>query len=231
MSNNYFVRSFDLIRQSKLNTPILIFGCGSIGSYTALALAKAGFNNLTLLDYEKVDFENIGPQFYAIPDVGYSKADCLAENIYEFTSNRFAVIDQKFTYDTVHDSMFLAKLLTTDTIVICAIDSMKARAHLFYILQGMAYKAFIDSRMAIEFLELYSFTPEQTNSIKNYTKTLYSDSDAVQMACTNKAISYTSLIAGGTIAKICKDIVLDKLNTYSIKMDIATMTIDVLEVK
>jgi hypothetical protein len=231
MSENYFVRSFDLIEKKKLSTPIIVFGCGSIGSYSALALAKAGFNNITLLDHDIVDYENIGPQFFCPEDIGKKKNSVLESNIHLFTGTSCKFQDHKFVYDYNKDAMEIAKLISIDTIVICAIDSMKARAHLYYMLKGMQYKGFIDARMAIEFLELYSFTSEQFNSIKNYGKTLYTDDDAVQMPCTNKAISYTSLIAGGTVAKLCKDIATDKLNTYSIKLDIATMTSDVLETK
>ena len=231
MSENYFVRSYDLLPKAKLSTPIVIFGCGSIGSYAALALAKAGFNNLTLLDHDTVDFENIGPQFFELSQIEDLKTEALADNIEKFSGTICRINEQKFTYDTVKDQVELCKYVDVNTIVICAIDSMQARAHLHYLLQGMQYKAFIDSRMAIEFLELYAYLPEHTNSIKNYAKTLYTDKDAVQAPCTNKAISYTSLIAGGSIAKLCKDIVLDRLTTYSVKFDISTLTSDILEVK
>lgn len=231
MSDNYFARSFDLIPTTKLSSPILIFGVGSIGSYTALALAKAGFSNLTLLDHDTVDYENIGPQFYSPDQIGYKKTECLHANIRNETGIMVAYSDQKFTYDYTTDFMELAKLVSVDTTIVCAIDSMKARTHLFNLLKDLPFKGFIDSRMAIESLDLYSFCKEHKKTQGHYAKTLFSDESAIQAPCTNKAISYTSLIAGGVIAKLVKDIILDKLTTYSVKMDITSMSTDILEIK
>jgi len=232
MSDNYFSRSFDLIPQDKLQSPVIVFGCGSIGSYTALALAKAGFTNLTLLDHDTVDIENIGPQFYNPNQIGNWKCSSLYVNLQLFTGqNDFSVANQKFTYDYTTDFMELSKLVTVDTTIVCAIDSMKARTHLFNLLKDLPFKGFIDSRMAIESLDLYSFCKEHKKTQGHYAKTLFSDESAIQAPCTNKAISYTSLIAGGVIAKLVKDIILDKLTTYSVKMDITSMSTDILEIK
>lgn len=232
MSENYFTRSFDLIPADKIaSNSFVIFGCGSIGSYTALALAKAGFKNLTLLDHDTVDVENIGPQFYKPEQVGESKVNCLDNNLYEYTRETYHTLNQKFTYNELVDLEELSKLVNANTTVVCAIDSMKARKHLFNLLKDIPFKAFIDSRMAIESLDIYAFCKEHTKTQGHYSKTLFSDADAVQAPCTNKAISYTSLIAGGVIAKLCKDAMLDKLTTYSVKMDIATMSTDILEIK
>ena len=231
MSDNYFSRSFDLIPQDKLQSPVIVFGCGSIGSYTALALAKAGFTNLTLLDHDTVDIENIGPQFYKPEQVGEKKVNCLDNNLYEYTRETYYTLEQKFTYNYTTDFMELAKLVTVDTTIVCAIDSMKARTHLFNLLKDLPFKGFIDSRMAIESLDLYSFCKEHKKTQGHYAKTLFSDESAIQAPCTNKAISYTSLIAGGVIAKLVKDIILDKLTTYSVKMDITSMSTDILEIR
>ena len=233
MSENYFTRSFDLIPADKIaSNSFVIFGCGSIGSYTALALAKAGFKNLTLLDHDNVDVENIGPQFYKPDQIGLRKTTALAVNLDKFAdANGYKFANQKFTYNELVDLEELSKLVNADTTVVCAIDSMKARKHLFNLLKDIPFKAFIDSRMAIESLDIYSFCKEHVKSQGHYSKTLFSDADAVQAPCTNKAISYTSLIAGGVIAKLCKDAMLDNLTTYSVKMDIATMSTDILEIK
>lgn len=237
MSDNYFTRSFDLIPTTKLSSPILIFGVGSIGSYTALALAKAGFSNLTLLDHDTVDYENIGPQFYSPDQIEQSKTMALADNLDKFIGaddsqeSPFFALTQKFTYDYTTDFLELSKLVTPETVVICAIDSMKARTHLFHLLKELPYKGYIDSRMAIESLDLYAFNRTNVKTQGHYAKTLFTDESAIQAPCTNKAISYTSLIAGGVIAKLVKDIILDKLTTYSVKMDITSMSTDILEIK
>ena len=91
---------------------------------------------------------------------------------------------------------------------ILAVDSMELREKLFLFISGTNYATvnrFIDARMAVKFLSIYCFN----NEAVNYLKTLCSDDDAVQEACTNKATSFTSMMAGSIIGKN----VLDMLNT------------------
>ena len=78
----------------------------------------------------------------------------------------------------------------------------------------------VDSRMAIEFLTIISVAGWSYSNSKAYRATLFDDSDAVQEACTNKAISYTSLIAGGLIAKRVLDMLKGDHKFTTINFDI-----------
>ena len=62
--NEHLIRQFDLIPEDVLGEPITIIGVGAIGSWTTLALAKMGFQNLTVFDDDKVSIENMNSQFY-----------------------------------------------------------------------------------------------------------------------------------------------------------------------
>jgi len=50
-----------------------IAGIGGIGSHLAVLLVRAGVNNLTLVDYDTVEYGNLKRQYYFIDQVGQKK--------------------------------------------------------------------------------------------------------------------------------------------------------------
>ena len=47
------------------NLKVLVLGVGGVGGEATLALARLGINNLSLVDYDKVDITNINRQVIA----------------------------------------------------------------------------------------------------------------------------------------------------------------------
>ena len=60
---------------------INIIGVGAIGSNLALMLARLGFNNINLFDFDKVEPINIANQNYYAPQVGLEKTEATIENL------------------------------------------------------------------------------------------------------------------------------------------------------
>ncbi len=74
-NGNYSKKSNEL-----KNKKVLILGLGGIGSNSAIMLYKSGFNDFTLVDYDKVDETNLIRQFpYSEKDIGKYKTDCMKE--------------------------------------------------------------------------------------------------------------------------------------------------------
>ncbi len=57
---------------------ILLIGCGSLGGYVAHLLAKAGVGNITLIDKEKLEWNNIGRHILGAESVEQFKAEALS---------------------------------------------------------------------------------------------------------------------------------------------------------
>ena len=57
---------------------VTIVGLGSLGSFTALLLAKNGVN-LNLIDFDKISVENLSSQLYSGKDIKKYKAEVMAE--------------------------------------------------------------------------------------------------------------------------------------------------------
>ena len=61
---------------------VLVAGCGSVGSYVAEQLVRAGVGALALLDPEAVEPENLARTCYEAADVGAPKVEALARRLY-----------------------------------------------------------------------------------------------------------------------------------------------------
>lgn len=204
----YLSRHRDMLGDVALDTPIVIIGAGSIGSYACLALTKLGFNNITIADDGIIEEENIAPQFYSLRDIGKLKVDCLKRSIKNLTGVDIITVPARIDRNN--------QSIIPNGFLILAVDSMSARKEL----SSLPWTHLIDSRMAIEFLTVISVAYRNIHDVTTYRETLFDDSDAVQEACTNKAISYTSLIAGAMVAKRVLDMLKGDHQFTTINFDI-----------
>lgn len=191
----HLTRQIDLIPLKVLGEKITIIGAGAIGSFTALGLAKMGFGNLTVMDFDKVDTVNMNSQFYRFQDIGKPKVQALFDIIKDFANIQITAVNDAYTGATLNG------------IVISAVDSMATRKTLWE--NSKAAKMFIDARMGAEFAALYTMSPNKKQDIIGYENTLYTDEEAVETPCTQKATIYTVQLIAGQVCKIIKDIVLD----------------------
>ena len=74
-------KSYEFLQPEKVRGRIHIIGCGAIGSTVGELLAKAGFEKITLWDFDKVESHNIANQMYTSDDIGMPKVDALARRM------------------------------------------------------------------------------------------------------------------------------------------------------
>ena len=78
--NNKFIRTINLIGEDNFNKlkdkHILILGLGGVGGYSLEAIARSGINNITIVDFDRVDETNINRQIIAnINNINEFKTD------------------------------------------------------------------------------------------------------------------------------------------------------------
>jgi hypothetical protein len=192
---NHLIRQWEILNPTQTDTrTITIVGAGATGSWTALMLAKMGYKNIIVYDYDTVDIENMNCQFYPYSAIGKPKVEALKELVKQFTNIDIKVINAKFDYKF------------TDITVCCA-DSMEVRKNMFTLSELDANSNhLIDSRMASEYATIYSLPTHNKKLRDAYSNTLYADSEAVQERCTAKATVYTGSLIGALLAKNIKDI-------------------------
>lgn len=200
MNTDHLTRQLDIIPLDKLSMPVNIIGCGAIGSFVALELAKMGVTRLKVWDDDVVSIENMNNQFYRFKDIDKPKALALYDLVKEFTGVDLFAYERLFTPE---DAAGLQGL------VISAVDTMSARRMIFDAVldQPNAVKMIIDPRMSAEFYQQY--TVDMNNSAW-YEKVLFADSEAVPTPCTAKSTIYTATLAAGMVVKTVKNIIMEQ---------------------
>lgn len=212
----HLVRQSDLIPVDKIEKlSVLVIGCGAIGSFATLALAKMGVERFTVYDHDAVDIVNMSNQFYRFSDIGTNKAMALRQLVHDFTRVDITAQPTKFLPGMVH----------TADIVIMAVDSMEVRASLFPHIRA---KYLIDTRMGAEKYAQYVVDMRTRASKETYEKTLYTDSEAVAERCTAKSTIYTALTAGSMVCKAVKNILANEAHPKTILMDLNKSTNNVM---
>jgi len=195
VSHSFTTRQRDIIPEHTLTKRVNIIGCGAIGSFTALALAKMGMKNITVWDMDSVSDVNMNNQFFRYTDIGTNKALALKNLIKDFTGEDIIA----------HDRMFhTADLEGMQGLLVVAVDSMDTRAAILQSIKkcySHKLELLIDPRMGAE--EYMQFVTK-LDSTTSYEKTLYSSKDVEAPRCTAKSTIYTATLAAGTIAKTVK---------------------------
>ena len=166
MVENRFLRQQDIVDPRKLATAnVTIIGCGAVGSFTALTLAKMGIGSITVFDPDSVEEHNIPNQFYRLDDIGRKKVDTISAIIGEFEKTQIIAKPRLYSKQPL------------DGIVISAVDSMDARKKIWDgIVSQKGVALYLDSRMASQVIQLYSYMPGDPFSRKAYEATLIDES-------------------------------------------------------
>ena len=193
MDDAHRLRSFDILASDVLVKRVHIVGAGAVGSFTALTLAKMGFSDITVYDFDDVEPENVGCQLYGPWHRGVAKVEALFDIVKSLTGTEIKALKTKLEEPPADADIFVT-----------AVDNMEVRTQLFVTGQEMGFspELYIDPRMGAEIATI--FTVRRGQDVKGYRKTLISDDDAVNEPCTAKATAYCALLLSGMIARVIK---------------------------
>jgi molybdopterin/thiamine biosynthesis adenylyltransferase len=210
-----FLRQLDLVRPEALETPVHLVGCGGIGSFAALALAKLGCSHLHLYDDDRVEEHNVPNQLFRTADVGRPKVEALAEILEAFTGVR------------AHPHVRRLHGERLQGIVVSGVDSMAARRTLW--VKGVRHRAglplFLDGRLGAEVCRLYAIRPADPDDIRCYEQSLYEDGQALPLSCTAGAIIYTGFAMASLMADQVKKFAAGEPVPREILYDLKTLTL------
>lgn len=208
MKSNY-IRQLTIFNPDDYkNLEISIIGCGSVGSFTALALAKMGMKKLALWDFDKVRRHNLPNQFYMEKHLNKDKIESLIDLVHNFTSEVKLKNKGKLTNKSV---------ILSD-IVILTTDTMKSRK-LAYEKSKLLTRYLIDARMGGQVMVIYTVDLKNPEQVKNYEKTLHSDEEAEDIKCTEKSIIYNVLGVGSMICNQLKKQLNKELYPFMVSLD------------
>jgi molybdopterin/thiamine biosynthesis adenylyltransferase len=195
----------DYLRQSGIisiqdfkDNEIAIIGCGAIGSFTAISLAKMGLQKFFLCDMDRIEPHNLPNQFFKEEDIGVNKVFVTSENMKDFNSD----VKTELCYAEIEkNKTFPSK---SCTIVVSCVDNMDVRKYIFNkCKKNKQVQLFIDTRMAGLQGQVYIVDMSNKKQIKNYEKSLFKTEDAVQLRCTERSIIFTVM---GIASLVCNQV-------------------------
>lgn len=190
---------------------IHIYGCGSIGSHTAIGLTKMGFNKITLYDYDEIETSNIPAQFFDIESTEQKdkrKTHQLARIINEFTNEAVGIQAIKITTEFEPE-------ITENSIHIIAFDNIESRQILFDKLKGFP-TWIIDGRIGGFQYEVYTLKCD--GELKKYEESL--KGEYTELECGSKCLWPVNSQIASVIAANILNIIKNTKPTYKIVKNI-----------
>jgi molybdopterin/thiamine biosynthesis adenylyltransferase len=100
---------------------VVACGCGAIGSWTAIMLARMGIRNFRLIDKDRVEIHNVSTQAFTPQNVGQYKTRALQEHLYRISKARCE------THPVELNGRNALSLLSNCDLVICSFDNKKSK--------------------------------------------------------------------------------------------------------
>jgi sulfur carrier protein ThiS adenylyltransferase len=191
------IRQRDILTRDALAAVhIVLIGVGAVGRQVALQLAAIGFPNVDIFDPDTVGVENLAPQGYR-PDqinlnkVAATKEDCHAIN--DIVLDGWGGEAERFRGSSFEK--FREERPDTRSCVICCVDSIEDRAHIYRSLWGKT-DFFVDARLGGPF-SIRVLCEDYPKEDGPYSKTLFTPEEAYQEGCTTKTTIFAAFIAAG----------------------------------
>ena len=174
---------------------VALIGAGSIGSFIALFLAKAGVTDITVYDADTVASHNVPMSLYRETDVGRYKVEALQEIVLALTGVEIKIRAEKYTDQKLKRCS-----------VIASVDDMdNGRVPLWKEVVGSpSIDLFVDTRVHQGYGEIYSIVPFSSDDAANYEKTLFSNQEAAMRICGTHGVAFVSTaLASSAVASLC----------------------------
>lgn len=181
--------------------PVTVIGVGGIGGPAALALAKLGIKELTLVDDDVVEAHNLPNQLVVLGSEGFAKVDIVAELLRSLSTAKIQPFKRRIRDDTPA-GLAAQTPGAFQGVVISAVDSMASRQVIWSQARyNAAVPLFVDGRMGGEFMRIYAVRPCQPDEVAKYEATLYSSDETAPLRCGAEAIIYATMVVGALIAR------------------------------
>jgi tRNA A37 threonylcarbamoyladenosine dehydratase len=103
MESTYFLRQLDIADPSQFkDKPVTVIGAGGIGAAMVVALAKTGFENITVYDFDTVEEHNLPNQLFSmwVGDQGtlqWAKTTALFHLVHDLADIEIQPIHERYT--------------------------------------------------------------------------------------------------------------------------------------
>jgi molybdopterin/thiamine biosynthesis adenylyltransferase len=209
MDNSFFLRQLDIADPSQFkDKSITVIGAGGIGAATVVALAKTGFENITVYDFDTIEEHNLPnqllPLYQDVPEydpdtyssyldwestIGQHKVNTLYNLTYRLAGVEIVPVPSRYVGQPLGE------------IVICAVDSLETRRQIWaQVRESMDTTFYLDGRMAITSMDLYAIDLMHDKAWILYERSL--EGEASELPCTARATMFNSFIIAGQLVAL-----------------------------
>jgi molybdopterin/thiamine biosynthesis adenylyltransferase len=170
-----------IINPLAFDKPIHLIGVGATGSWIASILAKMGFSDIHLYDFDAVEEHNLANQNYTMEDLGKLKI--------EATRDKMVLANPEIsvsTYEERVDANF-----EFDGVVFLLVDTMAARHEIYdnCIRNRINVDLLIETRMSSDQGNVYTIDPKNYTLATNYRNTMNYGDDVAEVSVCGTSIS------------------------------------------
>ena len=207
MDSTYFLRQLDIADPSQFkDKPVTVIGAGGIGAATVVALAKTGFETITVYDFDTLEEHNLPNQLLPIwvgdqDTLQWGKPTALFHLVHDLADISITPVNERYVDQPLGE------------ILIVAVDSLDARREIWKaVSQSIDVEFMIDGRMAITSMDIYSVDMLSEGAVEAYGATL--EGEVEDLPCTAHATVFNAFIIAGHIG--AQDLYLTKILYYVI---------------
>ena len=193
---------------------VIVAGCGGIGSWTTLLLARMKPASMFIYDNDTIEAVNMSGQLYSQSDLGRPKVSALAEMIRNYAGyGSVFAISERFTEES-----------EASDIMICGFDNMAARKLFFNKwLSHVQSKPeeerknclFIDGRLAAEEFQVLCIKGDDEYNINRYNNEfLFSDAEADETICSYKQTTFCANMIASYMVNLFVNFCANEVGAY-----------------
>ena len=193
---------------------VIVAGCGGIGSWTTLLLARMKPASMFIYDNDIIEAVNMSGQLYSQSDLGRPKVSALAEMIRNYAGyGSVFAISERFTEES-----------EASDIMICGFDNMAARKLFFNKwLSHVQSKSeeerknclFIDGRLAAEEFQVLCIKGDDEYNINRYNNEfLFSDVEADETICSYKQTTFCANMIASYMVNLFVNFCANEVGAY-----------------
>lgn len=185
------------------NQELFIGGAGGISSWLALAIASAGCENITIIDFDTVEEVNLAGQFFKKSQINTSKVRAVYDNIIDFCDLSINMSNSKIEKDTVlpftHILTGFDKMLPREltfkqwckTVDSCLTEKEKRNC------------IYMDGRLTAEQIQIFTIIGTDELAKEEYlTNHIFSDNTIEDAPCTFKQTRFLAMKIAGIMTEI-----------------------------
>ena len=207
-----YTRHLGIFDPHKYNLSATVIGCGAVGSFISVGMAKMGVIDQTLFDMDTIEIENLPVQLHVRSKLGENKAvatkamieDMCPEDTKIETKGKWCALDH-----------------VKSDIVVSAVDSLHTRKVIWEAVKmDPSCRLLLDTRIGGQMMKCYAINPTDLADVKLYDASFPKTKEGMEgseLPCTERGVLDISMFSAAFVLRSMRRwIVKQKKESYRV---------------